>query len=200
MVKLNRPVLLARIGAAHGIKGEVRIKSFTADPVALGDYDVLYDATGNRIKILSLRPQKDMLVARLAGIDSREKAESLNGKEIFVERDQLPQDLEEDEFYLEDLAGLNIHNLEGEHLGKVRGLYNFGAGDLIEMSDRNGKLVFIPFTQAAVPQVDIAEGEITIDPIAAGLTSQEDDEFSDSELASAQKEAQKLADSSTNKK
>ncbi|UXN06529.1 ribosome maturation factor RimM [Bartonella sp. HY761] len=192
MVKLNKPVLLARIGAAHGIKGEVRIKSFTSDPLALGDYGTLYDANGNNIKILSLRPQKDMLVARLAGIDSREKAEGLNGKEIFVERDQLPADLEEDEFYLEDLIGLAVHDLDNTPIGKVRSLYNFGAGDLIEMSDKTGKLVFIPFTQAAIPTIDIAGGKIIIDPVLAGLVSEKEDEFTDAELA----EAQKLANSS----
>lgn len=186
MAQLKQPVLLARIGAAHGINGQVRIKSFTHDPLALADYKMLYNAHGEEVKIKSLRPQKDMLVAKIAGIDSREQAQTLNGAELFVERDQLPDDLDEDEFYLEDLIGLDIYDLEEQNIGKVHALHNFGAGDLIEMRDKNGKLVFIPFTKVAVPTVDFAEKKLIVDSIAAGLTLQKDDEFSQEELEQAQ--------------
>lgn len=176
MVKTQKPVLLGLIGAAHGTRGEVRIKTFTGDPLALNDYGSIFDATGRIYKILSLRAQKNVVVARLEGIDNRSAAESLNGTELFIDRSQLPDILEEDEFYQDDLIGLDAYDENGELIGKVRALFNFGGGDLIEISVRNGKNPFIPFSKAAVPMIDLEGRRITVDCAAAGMLDDADEE------------------------
>ena len=155
-------VLLAQIGAAHGIRGEVRIKPF-GDADMLDRYGPLYDAQGRSYEITAMRPQKTVLVVRFRGIDSREAAEALNGVKLFVDRSALPVP-EEDEFYLSDLIGLRTVSPEGEMLGKVVEVHDFGAGDILEVRLANGKSELFAFTRENFPDIRIAQGEITFVP------------------------------------
>lgn len=179
VVNLDNPVQLAVIGAAHGIKGEVRVKTYTGDPMDLGSYGLLYDAAGKDYEIVSIRPAKTVVVVRFAGVDDRNAAEALNGTELYVDHAQLPQDLEEDEFYYTDLIGLTVRDSDGATYGKVSAVFNFGGGDVLEIKEGGKKPVLIPFTKVSVPQILMADGAIVIDPLAAGLVddgSEGDDE------------------------
>ncbi len=169
VANLDNPVQLAVIGAAHGIKGEVRVKTYTGDPLDLGSYGLLYDASGKSYEVLSIRPSKTVVVVRFAGVDDRNAAEALNGKELYVDHAQLPQDLDEDEFYYTDLIGLAVRDSAGVSYGKVSAVFNFGGGDVLEIKESGKKPVMIPFTLTSVPQILMAEGAILIDPLAAGL-------------------------------
>lgn len=176
MTHLKNPVQLGQIGAPHGITGEVRIKSFTDNPLALSNYGPLYDDKGRQFDIEKLRPAKNVIIARLKQVKTREDAEALNGVKLFIERDQLPADLDDDEFYQADLIGLHAHDDKGNQCGTVVAFYNFGAGDLLEIRKKNGKQSLIPFSLAAVPEVDIEKGIMIIDPIAAGLNNDDEKE------------------------
>jgi 16S rRNA processing protein RimM len=156
-------VLVAQIGAAHGLRGEVRLRSFTEDPMAVKDYGALESEDGaRRFEIQSLRPAKDVLIARLAGIADRTAAEALCNLRLFVARDRLPPP-ETDEFYHADLIGLAAVAPDGRELGTVLALHNFGAGDLIEVKLTDGATVMLPFTKAAVPEIDIAGKRIVVE-------------------------------------
>ncbi len=159
-------VLVGRIGAAHGIKGEVRILSFTEDPKAIGAYGTLRDAQGARqFEILALRPLKDRLVVvRFAGVRTREEAEALNGVDLYVARAALPATAKE-EFYHADLIGLAAHNPTGERIGRVTGVLNFGGGDILEVEPADGgETLLVPFTKEAVPSIDLEAGQIVVLP------------------------------------
>ena len=170
------PVLLAVIGGAHGIRGECRVKSFTEEPEAFGRYGPLFDAKGNRYTVKAARPQKNVLLVRFAEVADRNQAERLNGTELFVDRSLLPETEDDDEFYLEDLIGLEARSVDGDLLGRVFAVHNFGAGDILEIAPPKGPTVMIPFSEAAVPGLDLAAGTISVDPVAAGLVASEDDE------------------------
>lgn len=174
MPKLNNPVQMAVIGAAHGIKGELRVKTFTGAPEALGDYGPLSTRDGRIFEVLSIRPAGNVAVVRFKGIDGRTAAEALTGTELFVDRSALPESIEEDEFYQADLIGLAVKDDTGAVIGKVLAVQNFGGGDILDLMVGSRKGVLIPFTQAAVPEVSIAGGFVRIDPIAAGLVEDED--------------------------
>lgn len=169
VANLDNPVQLAVIGAAHGIKGEVRVKTYTGDPLDLGSYGLLYDASGKSYEVLSIRPSKTVVVVRFAGVEDRNAAEALNGKELYVDHAQLPQDLDEDEFYYTDLIGLAVRDSAGVSYGKVSAVFNFGGGDVLEIKESGKKPVMIPFTLTSVPEILMEEGAILIDPLAAGL-------------------------------
>jgi 16S rRNA processing protein RimM len=168
-----RKILVGVFGAAHGVRGEVRLKSYTADPAAIASYGALSDASGSRNFIIeNLRPTgKELFVARVRGIANRDAAEALNGTELYVLRDVLPEPAEE-EFYHADLIGLRVENQRGESLGSVVAVHNFGAGDILEIAppphaeDRTSAM--IAFTRALVPLVDVADGKIVVtsDPFA----------------------------------
>jgi 16S rRNA processing protein RimM len=174
MSKLNNPVQMAVIGAAHGIKGELRVKTFTGAPEALGDYGLLSARDGRTFEVVSIRPAGNVAVVRFKGIDGRTAAEALTGTELFVDRSALPESVEEDEFYQADLIGLAVKDDTGATIGKVLAVQNFGGGDILDLMLGSRKGVLIPFTQAAVPEVSIAGGFVRIDPIAAGLVEDED--------------------------
>jgi 16S rRNA processing protein RimM len=176
MKKLNDPVQLAIIGAAHGTRGELRVKTFTEDALAIADYGPLYDATGRAFEILDIRPAKTVVVVRFRGINDRNAAEALNGTELFVDRSQLPADLDEDEYYHSDLIGLDALDAQGQRYGRISAMFDFGGGDLIELTIPGKRPMLIPFTQAAVPHVDLAGGHIIVDPVAAGLLPDADDD------------------------
>ncbi|GGA60115.1 ribosome maturation factor RimM [Nitratireductor aestuarii] len=175
MAKLENPVQLGVIGAPHGIKGEVRVKTFTEDPTALGNYGPLTTEDGATLTIRSVRPSKTVVVVRFKEIQDRNAAELLNGKGLFVERDALPDDLDEEEFYHADLIGLEVRDEEGETVGKITAVQNFGAGDMLEVRPRGGASVFIPFTKLAVPAIDFDSGIVTVNRELAGLIDKEED-------------------------
>ncbi|MBK8084474.1 MAG: ribosome maturation factor RimM [Devosia sp.] len=161
----DRQILVGRIGAAHGIKGEVRIQSFTEDPLALASYGPLStNRPGLTIVILAARTNTNVLVARLAGVSDRTAAERLNGLELYVARSVLPPP-DEDDFYHADLIGLKARLADGTEIGEVLAVPNYGAGDLIEVRDpHSGDTYLYPFSRAVVPEIRIAEGYLTIVP------------------------------------
>lgn len=167
MADTSNRILLGTIGAAHGIKGEVRITSFTQDPEAIASYGPLdTDRAGLTITIESARLNKTVLIARLKGIRDRNAAELLNGVSLFIDRARLPETEDEDDFYHADLIGLDARIDEtGVSIGTVIALHNYGAGDLIEIEDtRSGDTFLYPFTKAVVPTVKVSEGYLTISP------------------------------------
>lgn len=176
MAKPQNPIQMAVIGAAHGIKGELRVKTFTGDPLALADYGPLYAKDGRAFEIAAIRPANEVVVVRFKGVADRNAAEALTGTELFVDRSALPDDGDEGEFYHADLVGLQVRDENGEPVGKVFAVQNYGGGDILEIQYQGRKGVLIPFTQAAVPVVDVSGGFVTIDTVAAGLVDDEDDE------------------------
>jgi 16S rRNA processing protein RimM len=156
---------MGRIGAAHGIKGEVRIQSFTDDPMALAGYGELStNRPGLAVTIEAARTTTNVLIARLKGITDRTAAEKLNGVELYVDRAKLPEIADEDDFYLADLIGLDARLADGTSLGRVLAVPNYGAGDILEIGGPGLETRLIPFTRAAVPQVHVAQGYVVVDP------------------------------------
>lgn len=164
-MKAHGAILLARIGAAHGVRGEVRVKSFTADPLALKGYGPLACADGRAFRIERMRPAKEVVIAKFHGVDTREAAEALNGTDLFVAREKLPE-ADDDEFYHADLIGLAAVGESGEEIGTVAAIHDFGAGDIVEIAPARGAPVLVPFTRAAVPTIDIGGGRIVVVPPA----------------------------------
>jgi 16S rRNA processing protein RimM len=158
-------ICVGRIGAPHGVRGEVKLWPFTADPLAIGRYGELFTADGTRrFEVEALRPARDHMVARLKGIADRTAAEALRNLELFVPRDRLPEIEEPDEFYHADLIGLTACDRGGRTLGSIVAVYNFGAGDLLELKpDAGGDTVLVPFTQLTVPEIDMPAGRLVID-------------------------------------
>ncbi|ASV85886.1 16S rRNA processing protein RimM [Ochrobactrum quorumnocens] len=176
MSRPENPIQLAVIGAAHGIRGEVRVKTYTDDPLAIADYGQLYDAQGKAYEVLEARSAKTVVVVRFKGVNDRNAAEALNGTELFIDRSQLSDDdLDEDEFFQTDLIGLEALDADGKSYGVVSAVFDFGGGDLIELSLKGKRPMLIPFTEAAVPEINFEEGTIRVDPHAAGLIADEDD-------------------------
>jgi 16S rRNA processing protein RimM len=160
-------VCVARIGAAHGLRGEVRLNSFTADPLAVTRYGPLQAEDGARaFEIETCRQGKSFLVVRFKGIADRDAAERLCNLDLYVPRQRLPQ-AEAGEFYHADLIGLRAVTADGSEIGTVVAVQNFGAGDLLEIApSAGGTTMLLPFTEAIVPKVDIAGGLITVVPPA----------------------------------
>jgi 16S rRNA processing protein RimM len=161
-----RLVAVGVFGAPHGVRGEVRVKSYTGDPKSLAAYGELTDAAGaRRFKIAALRPLKDdMVVVRLDGVADRDEAAALTGTELFARRENMPPP-EEDEFYHADLVGLRAETAAGEEIGRVVALSNYGAGDILEVAPNGGgETLLFPFTKAVAPEVDVAGGRVVIVP------------------------------------
>lgn len=167
-------VLLGVVGAPHGVRGEVRIKAFTADPLAIGDYGPLHDEAGRRFEIADIRPAKEVVIARIKGVTSREAAELLTGIKLYAERSRLPEAEDEDEFMQADLVGCAVTDAEGAVLGEVRAVANYGAGDLLDIELTDGRSVLMPFTKAFAPRIDIAARRIEVAP-PVGLFEVDDD-------------------------
>ena len=152
-------------GAPQGVRGEIRVKSLTGEPNAVGDYGPLTNKGRTRLFAFEfLRPLKDdMLVARVTGVSTREAAEALKGVEIFARRDQLPPP-SEDEFYYDDLVGLEAIDAAGGRIGRVVSLTNHGAGDVLEVAPvGGGETLLLPFTKEVAPLVDFDSGRIVIE-------------------------------------
>jgi 16S rRNA processing protein RimM len=170
-------ICVARIGAPHGVRGEVKFWSFTADPAAVAGYGPFESADGRLVEIDTLRPAKEFFVARLKGIADRDAAERLRNVELFVPRDRLPETADTDEFYHADLIGLAVVDAAGGALGTVTAMHNFGAGDLIEVGPGAGRgPIKLPFTPSVVPLVDIAGGRIVVAPPAGAFEAAGPDE------------------------
>jgi 16S rRNA processing protein RimM len=152
---LAERVLLGAVIGAHGIKGEVRVKTFTADPDALGAYGPLTTDDGRRLQVGALRVGKPgEAVVRFEGVADRNGAEALKGRQLFVPREALPAP-EEGEFYHADLIGLAVEDSSNTALGRVRAMHNFGAGDVMEIETPSGEIEFIPFNASVVVKVEL---------------------------------------------
>jgi 16S rRNA processing protein RimM len=156
-------ICIARIGAAHGVRGAVKLWTFTEDPLAVKTYGPLVTKDGARqFEVTHAREAKGHLVATLKGIATREDAERLNGLELYIAREKLPV-TDEDEYYHADLIGLDAVNAVNEPLGRVIAIHNFGAGDIIEIAPPQGATMLLPFTNAVVPSVDLKGRRVVIE-------------------------------------
>jgi 16S rRNA processing protein RimM len=156
-------ICVARIGAAHGVRGAVKLWTFTQDPFAVKAYGLLTTKDGVRqFEVTHAREAKDHLVATFKGVATREEAERLNGLELYVAREKLPA-TDEDEYYHADLIGLTAVTTTDAPLGRVIAIHNFGAGDIIEIAPPHGATLLLPFTNAVVPTVDLAGGRVVIE-------------------------------------
>ena len=162
MVTPRDQVLVGVIVGAHGIKGEVKLKSFTSDPSSIGRYGPLQSSSGQSFEITKLKAAKDDFIASLKNIADRNAAEALKGTELFVSREKLPK-LKPHEAYAHDLMGLDVVMENGATLGKLVAMPNYGAGDLLEVAiEGSSETVLIPFTNAFVPQEDFTSGKIIV--------------------------------------
>ena len=153
---------VARIGAAHGVRGAVKLWTFTEDPFAVRRYGLLSSKDGKRqFEVATAREARDHLVATFKGVTTRDEAERLNGIELYVAREKLPA-TDADEYYHTDLIGLAAVTTTGDALGRVLAVHNFGAGDIIEIAPPRGTTLMLPFSNAVVPEVDIAGGRVVI--------------------------------------
>ncbi|SMX39244.1 ribosome maturation factor RimM [Maliponia aquimaris] len=158
-------VCVGAIAGAFGVQGEVRLKSFTADPLAVQDYGPLTTEDGSRsFEVEITRDINNGFSAWLTGVDTKEQADALKGTRLFAPRDRLPN-LPDDEYYHADLIGLQVFDTGGAPLGAVKAVMNHGASDLLELQvPGKSRTVLLPFTLAAVPTVDLASGRIVADP------------------------------------
>ena len=160
---MTSPICVARIGAAHGVRGAVKLWTFTEDPLAVKHYGPLSTKDGMRqFEVTHVREAKDHLVATLQGVATREDAERLNGIELYIAREKLPA-TDDDEYYHADLIGLAAVNAADEPVGRVIAIHNFGAGDIIEIAPAHGPTMLLPFTNAVVPTVDLANGRVVVE-------------------------------------
>jgi len=156
-------IQVGRVAGAFGVKGEVRITSFTAEPLALVDYKTLLSEDGVVVlTVLSGRIAKDGVVVRTQEIETREQAQAARGLKLFIPRASLPQTDDEDEFYVVDLIGMDVVSLDGDPLGSVKSVRDFGAGDLLEVAPVSGESWWLPFTREAVPEVQVAERRVVV--------------------------------------
>lgn len=158
----KRRILLGQIGSAHGIRGHVSIRTYTEDPEAIATYGPLMDKSGRRLfKIKIVRVTEKGVVAQIDGVSDRNAAEALRNEELYIDRSQLPA-TDAAEYYHADLIGLITVDELGQTTGRIIGVYNFGAGDLLEVQFDAGDTEFIPFSDACVPNVDLDAGVVTI--------------------------------------
>jgi 16S rRNA processing protein RimM len=164
---VTRRIQVGVFGAPHGVRGELRLKSHTGDPLAIGDYGPLSDDAGRRFELTALRPVKDdILVVRVKGVADRAAAAALTHVKLFVDRAALPDADDEEEFYHADLIGLRAETQDGAPVGTVVAVHNHGAGDILEIAPDAGETLLLPFTRAVAPVVDVAGGRIVVAPPA----------------------------------
>ncbi len=165
----SNKIIMGKFGAAQGLKGEIRLQSYTADPFAIGSYGALTSNDGRKFEIMHLRAgkanaEKNILIARVKNITDRTAAEQLTNLSLYINRTLLGTIQEDDEYFHADLVGLNVKTQGGIQLGKVLALFNFGAGDMLEIRPlESSKSVMLPFTKAAVPVIDIQNNYIIVD-------------------------------------
>lgn len=161
-----KKILLGAVAGAHGVRGEVRLKTFTADPKAIGKYGPVDDESGTRSFKVKVRGQvRGLVIAKIDGIDDRNAAEAVKGLRLYVGRDRLPKP-RKGEWYHADLIGLRAERSDGTALGRVKSVANYGAGDILEVERDGGATVFLPFTKKVVPEVDVEAGRIVVEPPA----------------------------------
>jgi 16S rRNA processing protein RimM len=163
------------IVGVKGVRGEVRIKSFTEDPADVAAYGPVKTGDGRDFKVSVVGLHQGMVIARLTGIEDRNAAEALKGVELFVERSKLPVPTD-GSFYFADLIGLAAELIDGTALGKVTAVDNFGGGDVLEITAVDGKTVMIPFTPAVIAKVDVAGGKVAINPVPGLLEDENETE------------------------
>ena len=156
-------IVVAAVVGAFGVRGEVRLKAFTAEPEAVAGYGPLEAEDGRRFELTILRPIKGGLAVRLSGVTTKEAADALRGTRLTVPRERLPA-LPDEEFYHADLIGLAVHDPGGVEIGRVKAVLDFGAGDILELHLTRGGTALLPFTRAEVPTVDLAAGRLVADP------------------------------------
>ncbi|MCA0368263.1 MAG: ribosome maturation factor RimM [Proteobacteria bacterium] len=159
MTKDSRLILVGQVGGGFGVRGEVRVTAFTADPLALTEYGPLLRADGSvGLNLTSARPDKNGVVGRAREIATKEEADALRGLKLYVPRDRFPEP-EEDEFYLADLIGLEARGVDGGVMGRVKSVQNFGADDMLEIAPAaGGPTWYLPFTREAAPELHLADG------------------------------------------
>jgi 16S rRNA processing protein RimM len=169
----DKRILIGRILGPHGLKGEVKIKSFTEAPLDLASYGAVIASDGRKFTLEHERLQGDVVVASIKGLADRTSAESLRGLDLYVDRADLPE-TDEDEFYHSDLIDLPVTDASGAEVGRVIAFHNFGGGDVMEVK-RGAASVFVPFTVAMVPTVDVKGGRVVLssDGLAAMLEANE---------------------------
>ena len=162
-------VCVGAFAGAQGVRGGVRIKPFTAEPDSVAAYGPVTDESGNRrFELRITGHSRGMPVVKVKGIEDRDAAEALKGTRLYVERSVLPE-TEENEYYHADLIGLQAQDTDGQQLGAVVAVHEYGAGDILEIERDGGRTDMVPFTLACVPTVDIAGGRIVVDPPAGSL-------------------------------
>lgn len=169
-------ILVAQIAGGFGVKGEVRVTAWTADPMSLLTYGPLLRADGSvGLTLTTARPDKSGVVGRAKEIATKEQADALRGLKLFIPRDRLPEPDDEDEVYLTDLIGVEARDLAGQTVGRVKSVQNFGASDMLEIAPaQGGPTWYLPFTKAAVPTLHLADGWLSIDPPAEVSERDED--------------------------
>ena len=174
---MSDKLLLGAIIGVHGIKGEVKVKSFTQIPEDIDQYGLLEDKSGaKKFDLRVIGQSKGVLRVKIKGVDNRNTSENLIGTELYIDRNLLPELEDEDEFYHTDLIGLCVKTKEGEEIGKVLELHNFGAGDLLEVKLTSGKTELLPFTETFVPEIDINNGIIISDDAIQFLKGEKENE------------------------
>lgn len=170
----DQRVCVGVVGAPHGVRGEVRIKSETADPLDIAAYGPVRTESGRTLTIRSVRPGKGVVVATFEGIDDRDAVAALKNQRLYIDRDRLPAP-DEDEWYYADLIGLSAADTDGAEVGTVLAVQDFGGGELLEIAlEGSRRTIFVPFTRAAVPEIDIKAGRLVIDP-PEGLFGEDED-------------------------
>jgi len=156
---------VAVITGPHGVRGSVRVKSFTEDPSDAGRYGPLSDKDGTRrFELTVTGTAKGLLIAKVDGVDDRDAAEALKGTELYLERDALPTLAEPDEYYHADLIGLTAVGPDDTTMGTVKAVFDFGSGDLLEIATADGGSEFVPFRKETVTSVDLAAGRLVVEP------------------------------------
>lgn len=171
-------ICLGVIVGARGLKGDARIKSFTSDPAGVAAYGPVVTDDGKELILKVTGEAKGVVIARIKGVEDRTGVEALKGQRFYVARDALPATEDEEEFYHADLVGLKVVNEQGKECGTVSAIYDFGAGDMVDLRRPDGRSVLIPFTASAVPTVDVAVGKIVV--TAEALATAEEEPEADS--------------------
>ena len=164
MSQPNRMLCAAVIVGAHGVRGQVKVKSFLEDPDDLNAYGPLTDEKGEQSFALDIRGSaKGSLLCKIDGVNDRNRAEAIKGLKLYIDRERLPEIAEEDEFYAEDLIGVKVVDAGGNPTGLVKAVFDFGAGDILEVTfSKTGKSELFPFTKEVFPTIDLAAGEVTL--------------------------------------
>ncbi len=169
----ERQILLGRIIGPHGLKGEVKIKSFTTDPLDIASYGPVATGDGRLFRLTNARLQGDLVIAGIKGVADRTLAETLKGLELKIDRDDLPE-TDDGEYYEADLVGLPVFDEGGDKVGEALGCQNFGAGELLEIKRTTGARAFVPFANSMVPKVDIEAGKIVLSETGLAVLTADD--------------------------